>query len=58
MSQQEGVEKDEVGRLERCSAGVGRVVGDSREEAAYSSSAGSLSDLNTNINTDGPLILV
>lgn len=39
-------------RLERSGAGVGWVVGDSREEAVN----GSLSDLNT--NTDGPLILV
>lgn len=56
MSQQEGAEKDEGGILEQRSAGVGWVVGDSREEAMNSSSPGSLSDLNT--NTDVPLILV
>lgn len=64
MSQQEREEKDEGGRLEQCSAGVGRVVGwqmpegfirlegRGREQFFF----GSLSDLNT--NTDAPLILV
>lgn len=57
--------KDKGGRLEQCSAGVGRVVGwqmpegfirlEGRRREQFSF-LGSLSDLNT--NTDVPLILV